>query len=104
MGCKQEGEHDLEKQQGKKSWGTQRKKGSGTHSGARTLRVITRGWENRCGGGETRLERRGKKWTTTGANRWVLFEEQTRVAALGVGGGKPERPLGGGGEKGKLGR
>ena len=55
VGCKQEREHNLEKRQGKKSWGTERKKGSRTHSGARTLRVITRDWENRCSGRETRL-------------------------------------------------
>lgn len=48
VGCEQEGEQNLEKEAGLKSWGTGREKGWRTHSEARTLRVITGDWENRC--------------------------------------------------------
>lgn len=47
----------------------------------------------------------GRGGKRSGANRWVLFDEQRRVAALSVGGGRPERPLRKKREeKGKLGR
>lgn len=68
------------------------------HSGAGTLRVISRDLENRCG------RRRSNTRETEGGVDDDLGQiagcssRSGRVAALSVGGGRPERPLR---EKGK---
>lgn len=82
-----------------KAGGTARGQGSRAQSRARTLRVITRDWQNRCGrrgseAGETKGEVDNDLWQIAGC----CYSRSGRVAALSVGGGRPERPLR---EKGK---
>lgn len=72
VGCKQEGEHNLENARGRvESRGTDRGQASRTHSGARTLRVKAGTGRTGAGGGEARLEgwRRRRRTTTWGKSQ-----------------------------------
>lgn len=68
------------------------------HSGAGTLRVISRDWENRCGRRRSNTREMEEGVDDDLGQIAGCSSRSGRVAALSVGGGRPERPLR---EKGK---